>query len=270
MAITKIFTAKSVDEAKELAVNELGVSAEKITFNVIEEPKKSLFGKIKGEAKVEASYEETKADLASAYIKKVLVDMGIEDAKVETEEIENGAKIELYGTGLEELIGKKGDLLDSLQYLASLICNRIDRDYYRISLDSYGFREKRKEQLEELAKKIASSVKRNGRTSALEPMNPYERRIIHATVSEIEGVTSRSVGEEPYRKVLISSTEKRERRDGGRGFKGGNRRGSNGGRRGQRPAKSFDISTSFEKDYKKPKPEDTLDLGSGLYSKIEF
>lgn len=268
MTVTKIFTAKSVDEAKELAVKELGVAIERITFSVLEEPKKTLFGKTKGEAKLEASYEETKADLARGYILKVLLDMGIEDAKAETEEVENGAKIELYGTGLEELVGKKGDLLDSLQYLASLICNRIDRDYYRISLDCYGFREKRKGQLEELAKKIAANVKRNGRTSALEPMNPYERRIVHATVSEIEGVTSRSVGEEPYRKVLISSTEKRERRDGGRGFKGSNRRG--GGRRNQRPARSFDITTSFEKDYKKPKPEDTLELGSGLYSKIEF
>ena len=181
---------------------------------------------------------------------------------------ENGAKLELFGEGLEELIGKKGEMVDSLQYLASLICNRIDRDYYRISLDCCGFRERRKEQLEELAKKICASVKRSGRTSALEPMNPYERRIIHATVSEIEGVTSRSVGEEPYRKVLISSTEKRERRDDRRGgFKGG-KRGNQ--RRGARPAKSFDITTSFEKDYKKPKPEDTLELGSGLYSKIEF
>lgn len=265
---TQIFTAKSVDEAKALAVSEFGVDAEKITFNVLEEPKKTLFGKTKGEAKVEASYEETKADVASAYIIKVLREMGISDARIEVEEIENGAKLELFGEGLEELIGKKGEMVDSLQYLASLICNRIDRDYYRISLDCCGFRDRRKEQLEELAKKICASVKRSGRTSALEPMNPYERRIIHATVSEIEGVTSRSVGEEPYRKVLISSTEKRERRDDRRGgFKGG-KRGNQ--RRGARPAKSFDITTSFEKDYKKPKPEDTLELGSGLYSKIEF
>lgn len=266
---TQIFTAKTVDEAKELAASEFGVSIEKITFTVIEEPKKTLFGKIKGEAKVEASFEETKADLAAAYIVKVLREMGIEDVRIETEEVENGAKLELFGEGLEELIGKKGEIIDSLQYLSSLICNRIDRDYYRISLDCCGFREKRKQQLEELAKKISANVKRSGRTSALEPMNPYERRIVHATVSEIEGVTSRSVGEEPYRKVLISSTEKRERRDDRKGgFNKGGRRGSQ--RRGARPAKSFDITTSFEKDYKKPKPEDTLELGSGLYSKIEF
>ncbi len=268
MEIKKEFTAKSVDEAKELAVAEFKVAAERIAFTVLEEPKKTLFGKIKGEARIEASYEETKADLATAYIVKVLTAMGIENVNARAEEVENGAKIELTGDGLEELVGKKGELIDSLQYLSSLICNRIDRDYYRISLDCYGFREKRKAQLEDLARKIAANVKRNGRTSALEPMNPYERRIVHAAVSDIEGVTSRSVGEEPYRKVLISSTEKRERRDDHRGgFKGGRRGGQ---RRPQRQPKSFDITTSFEKDYKKPKPEDTLDLGSGLYSKIEF
>ena len=98
-------------------------------------------------------------------------------------------------------------------------------------------------------------------------MNPYERRIIHAAVSEIEGVTSRSVGEEPYRKVIISSTEKKPYRGGYKGGKG------NGGRRGGKRPRSkphYDITTSFEKDYKKPKPEDDLDLGSGLYGKIEF
>ena len=103
-------------------------------------------------------------------------------------------------------------------------------------------------------------------------MNPYERRIIHAVVSEIEGVTSQSKGEEPYRKVIISSTNPRrggDRRDFKRGGKGGNRR--NGGRKGGRRPQStgFDFTTSFEKEYKKPKPEDSM-LGSGLYSKIDI
>lgn len=275
MTPKKTFTAKTIEEAKEMAAAEFGVAQERINFEIIEEPKKTLFGKTKGEAIVSACYEETKTDLAANYIVTILRDMGIADAKAEPTEIENGVMLEITGTGFEELIGKKGEILDSLQYLASLICNKIDREYFRISVDSYGFRASRKVQLEELAKKIAENVKRNGRTSALEPMNPYERRIIHATVSEIEGVTSRSVGEEPYRKVLVSSTEKKpfdrnnDRRGGG--YKGNNRRGGNGGnRRPPRPQKSFDITTSFEKDYKKPKPEDSLDLGSGLYSKIEF
>lgn len=262
MIMKEIFTAKSVEEAKALACEKFGVNEDKITFEVIEEPKKSLFGKIKGEAKVEAEYTETKADLSVKYIKNVLLAAGIKNVTAEVKEIENGAEIELGGEDIESFIGKKGEALDSLQYLASLACNKIDRDYFRISIDCNGFRERRKTQLEELAKKMSANVKKNGRTAALEPMNPYERRIIHAAVSEIEGVTSRSVGEEPYRKVLISSTEKRA-------FKGEKRERRGGKKNFSRPQKSFDITTSFEKEYKKPKPEDTM-TGAGLYSKIEF
>ncbi len=263
----QIFTAASVEEAKELAVKEFGVSEEKISFNVLEEPKKSLFGKIKSEAKVEAEYTETKTDIAVKYIVDVLKAMELENVSVEAQEKEDGAVIEVNADGFEEMLGKKGELLDSLQYLASLACNRIDRDYFRISTDCNGFRERRKTQLEELARKIANNVKKNGRSSALEPMNPYERRIVHAAVSEIEGVTSQSKGEEPYRKVIISSTNPRKFDDRGGYRKGG--RGRRNDRRSRPRSSGFDITTSFEKDYKKPKPEDSMQ-GAGLYSKIEF
>ena len=248
----QVFTAATVEEAKQLASEVFAVSEEKISFSVLEEPKKGLFGKIKGEAKVEAEYSETKTDIAVKYIKNVLAAMEIANA--------------IGGDGFEDMLGKKGELLDSLQYLASLVCNKMDRDYFRISTDCNGFREKRKTQLEELARKIANNVKKNGRSSALEPMNPYERRIVHAAVSEIEGVTSQSKGEEPYRKVIISSTNPRKFDDRG-GFKRGGRGRRNGGRNNR--SKGFDITTSFEKDYKKPKPEDSM-KGAGLYSKIEF
>ena len=267
----ELFTAASVEEARALAAETFGVSQEKITFTVIEEPKKSLFGKVKGEAKVEAEYTETKTDIAVKYIKNVLVAMGIENVTISSTEIENGVSLEIGGDGFEELVGKKGELLDSLQYLASLVSNRIDRDYFRITTDCNGFRERRKKQLEELAVKIANNVKKSGRSSALEPMNPYERRIIHAAVSEIEGVTSQSKGEEPYRKVIISSTNPRKYDD-----RGGYRKGGRGGRRNDRrkggrnnQSRGFDFTTSFEKEYKKPKPEDSM-TGAGLYSKIEF
>jgi spoIIIJ-associated protein len=262
------FSAPTVEEAKALAAQEFGVSEDKINFTVIEEPKKSLFGKVKGDAKVEAEYTETKTDITVKYIRKVLTGMGVENITIDVTEIENGISLEINGDGFSEMIGGKGELLDSLQYLASLVCNKVDREYFRITTDSNGFRERRKKQLEELAAKIANNVKKSGRSSALEPMNPYERRIIHAAVSEIEGVTSQSKGEEPYRKVIISSTEKRS---GGRGY-GSDRRGGDrrGGRRNDRkPRAHFDITTSFEKDYKKPKPEDIM-KSAGLYSKIEF
>lgn len=269
----QVFTAKTLDEAKALAAAEFKADVEKITFTVLEEPKKGLFG-MKGEAKVEAEYEKSKPELAADYIVTVMESMGFETPNIEISEIEGGSLLEISGEGVEGIIGRRGETLDALQYLASLVANRSDKNYYRIATDCCGFRAKRKVQLEELAKKMVAKAKRTGRTVALEPMNPYERRIIHAAVSEIENATSRSVGEEPYRKVLISSTERTERSGGYRGRKndgkGGDRKGGRkGGRRREEfKARSLDISSSFEKDYKKPKPED--DMGSGLYSKIEF
>lgn len=260
----QIFTAKTLDEAKNLACVEFGVAEEKISFTVLEEPKKGLFG-YKGEAKVEAEYAPTKAEEACNYVCKVMVAMGFNKPEIEVEEVEGGAVLKLSGEGVDGIIGRRGETIDSLQYLASLACNKHDKDYYRISLDCDDFRARRKVQLEELAKKMAAKAKKTGRTVSLEPMNPYERRIIHAAIAEIEGTTSRSVGEDPYRKVLISSTERKPY--GNRDEKRGGRR--NGGKhREDFKARSLDISSSFEKDYKKPKPED--ELGSGLYSKIEF
>ena len=279
----KIFTAATVEDAKKAAAAEFEVAESEITFTVIEEPKIGLFGRVKGEAKVEAEYEPpvvpveeepvssvnenglTKIEAAKKYMLEVIKAMGIENVEITVTDTENGAMFEIVSEEFSELIGKKGELLDSLQYLSSLVCNKLDREYFRISTDCSGFRERRKTQLEELARKISANVKRSGRTSALEPMNPYERRIIHAAVSEIEGVTSRSTGEEPYRKGLISSTEKKPRNNDFRGGRGG-RKG--GGRRDRKPRAHYDITTSFEKDYKRPKPEDNLN--TGLYGKIEF
>ena len=268
----KIFTAKTVEEAKALAAAEFRTDADKIAFAVLEEPKKTLFGGIKGEAKVEAEYEKSKPELAADYIITVMESMGFNTPTVEISDIEGGSLLEIKGEGVEGIIGRRGDTLDALQYLASLVANRNDRSYYRIATDCCGFREKRKVQLEDLARKMVAKSKRTGRTVALEPMNPYERRIIHAAVSQIENASSRSVGEEPYRKVLITCSDPdRTFRKGGYNKGGkGPRDGRKGGRRREEfKARSLDISSSFEKDYKKPKPED--EMGStGLYSKIEF
>lgn len=269
----QVFTAKTVDEAKEIAAREFNVPMEKIEFTVLEEPKKGLFS-MKGEARVEAEYTQSKPEIAADYIITVMKCMGFKDPVVEISEIEGGSLLEIKGEGAEGIIGRRGETLDALQYLSSLVANRNDRNYYRIATDCCGFRDKRKVQLEELAKKMVAKAKRTGRTVALEPMNPYERRIIHATVSQIENASSRSVGEEPYRKVLISSTEidkngYRSRNDGD--HRGGrNDRNRKGGHRKEEfKARGLDISSSFEKDYKKPKPEDEMG-DSGLYSKIEF
>ena len=257
----EIITAKSVAEAKAKAAELFGTQEDKISFTVLEEPKKGIFG-MKGEAKVEAEYEKSKPEIAADYISDIMVKMGFEKPEITISDIEGGSCLDISGEGADRIIGRRGETIDALQYLASLVCNKSDREYYRIFIDCDGFRARRKAQLEELARKMALKAKRTGRTVALEPMNPYERRIIHAAVAEIENCTSRSVGEDPYRKVLITCTERGDGRRGGKPQQGRTKQ------RREFKARSLDISSSFEKDYKKPRPED--EIGSGLYSKIEF
>lgn len=266
--VKKQFTAETVEEARALAVKEFGVEESRITFTVIEQGKKGILGIGKTDAVIEAEYDPTKTEIAVEYLKSVLDAMNIEN-DLEAEEGDEGVTIEIKGDTTGVVIGRRGETLDALQYLTSMAANRGDKEYYRVTLDSCGYREKRKKILEDLAHKISRSVLRTGRSITLEPMNPYERRIIHAQVSEIEGVTSKSVGEEPYRKVVISSEggrrpdrrrEKNDRRD----------RGERRERRREPHTTSMDLmKTSFEKDYKKPKPEDQFFTG-GLYGKIDI
>ena len=264
--MTQIFTAKTVDEAKAEAVKAFGVDEAKITFEILEEPKKVLFVTT-GEAKVQATYEPERSEIAADYIRNILKGMGI-SAELTVEPSEEGCVIDITGDTSGTVIGRRGETLDAIQYLASMVCNRSDKDYYRITVDCCGYREKRKAILEELAVKISKTVLRTGRTTVLEPMNPYERRIIHSAVAEIEGVTSHSTGEEPYRKVVISSVNGRPERRQGSGKKGGYDKSRR--RRDSQGHTSMDLmKTSFEKDYKKPKPEDTMTDGE-LYGKIEL
>lgn len=271
----KVFTAKSIEEAKAMAAKEFGAEESAISFTVLEEPKKGLFGKLKGDARVEAAMEQTKADIAGDYIRDILKNMDI-DGGVEVRENEDGIFIDILGDTTGAVIGRRGETLDAIQYLASMAANKGDKEYVRITVDCCGYREKRKVILEELAEKIAKTVLRTGRPSTLEPMNPYERRIIHSAVANIEGVTSRSVGDEPYRKVMIASSNPRPRRDR-RDFGRGDRDGYRNDRRPRRDKnpdeytpRSMDMmKTSFEKDYKRPKPEDNLIEGD-LYGKIDI
>lgn len=204
---------QSVEEAIENAIAQLGVSRDECQIEVLEIPKKGLFGKIKGEAVVKATAViqevpecNAKLSVAKKYLLEILGAMGLKEVELEVEEKEDGAVITFNGPGMAILIGHHGETLDALQYLIALNCNRVDGDYYRISLDCGNYREKRQQTLEGLAHRIADKVKKTGRSQFLEPMNPYERRIIHAVVSDIEGVISKSRGDEPNRKVVIMST----------------------------------------------------------------
>ncbi|MDE5855076.1 MAG: Jag N-terminal domain-containing protein [Ruminococcus sp.] len=209
----------------------------------------------------------TKVKIAIDYITSVLKAMNI-NAEFSVYQNETGAIIDIKSDNNGTVIGRRGETLDSIQYLCSIIVNKGDKDYFRITIDCLNYRSKRKETLEQLAVKVAKSVIRSGKSQQLEPMNPYERRVIHSAISEIEGVSSRSVGEEPYRKIIISSLNpKNNKKKNHRDDKKGNRKNE---RRSHEPfeAKAIDLSTSFEKDYKKPKPEDSME--GGLYGKIEF
>ncbi|MDE6775882.1 MAG: protein jag, partial [Ruminococcus sp.] len=214
-----------------------------------------------------------KVKIARDYITSILKAIDI-DVTYTIYQNETGAVINIESNNNGTVIGRRGETLDSIQYLCSIIANKGDKDYFRITIDCLGYRSKRRETLQQLAAKVSKSVIRTGRSQQLEPMNPYERRIIHSTVSGIEGVSSRSVGEEPYRKIIISSTNpKNNSRGRGKGGRHDDRRGNNRNRserRSREPfeSKAIDVSTSFEKEYKKPKPEDSME--GGLYGKIEF
>ncbi|MBR1553969.1 MAG: Jag N-terminal domain-containing protein [Oscillospiraceae bacterium] len=226
-----------------------------------------------------------KIEKAKEYLTGILTAMGVK-AELKVNAGSESAIIEIQTPNSGAVIGKRGETLDSLQYLTFMTANRADKDYYRIILNTANYRERRRKTLEELANKIAKNVLHSHRSTTLEPMNPYERRIIHSAIAEIEGVTSKSIGEEPYRKVVISSTEKPQRSGKRRNYhdkndkndrNDGRNRGRNHGRRDSSrrnsdapPSRiSMDsMKTSFEKDYKRPKPED--DLNAGLYGKIEF
>ncbi len=206
-----------------------------------------------------------KAKIARDYIISVLKAMDV-NAKAKIYQNDSGAVIDLESDNNGAVIGRRGETLDALQYLSSMISNKGDKEYFRITIDCFGYREKRKVTLRQLAVKVAKNVLKTGRSQPLEPMNPYERRVIHSAVSEIEGVSSRSVGEEPYRKIIISSNNPRKKNfDKSKGRGGKN---FNGRKKPRRESKDIDLSTSFEKDYKKPKPDDSIE--GGLYGKIEF
>ena len=203
-----IITAKTVDEAVALAVAELGApDVDSIEYTVLEEGKKGLFGIGAQNAKISASYNVGGEERAFAFVKQLLGDMGIE-AEVSMEDGEDGVKkISVCGEDAAVLIGHHGDTLDSLQYLANLAANkRVDgkkEAYVKINVDVEGYRAKREETLRALARRMAAKVQKYKKSVMLEPMNPYERRIIHSEIQNIQGVSTNSIGSENNRKIVI-------------------------------------------------------------------
>jgi len=203
-----VVSAKSVDEAVALAVAELGApDAQSIEYTVIEEARKGLFGIGASDAKISASYTCGGELDALSFIKNLIADMGIEAEVTMTDGESGEKKISVDGEASAVLIGHHGDTLDQLQYLANLAANKRrggkKDDYVKITVDVEGYRAKREETLRALARRMAAKVQKYKKSVMLEPMNPYERRIIHSEIQNIEGVSTNSIGSENNRKIVI-------------------------------------------------------------------
>ena len=198
-------TAKTVDEAITEATLQLETSSENIEYEVIDHESKGILGIFSKEAKIKVRLKDTVENTVKAFLSKVFKCMEIEATLDVLYDEENAVvEINMRGEDMGVLIGKRGQTLDSLQYLVSLVVNKGTSEYIRVKVDTENYRERRKLTLENLAKNIAFKVKRTKRSVTLEPMNPYERRIIHSALQNDKYVTTHSEGEEPYRKVVVS------------------------------------------------------------------
>ena len=272
---------KTVQDALTQATVTLGLPSDQIEYEVLEEEKSGLLGLFPKPAKIrvrrkgaEGAKTETKEvkaapaaeskeadkpkekpeitrDISTITVKPFLEELfKVMDVDVEIKEEYNAeerqVEVDLSGDSMGMLIGKRGQTLDALQYLTSLTLNKGYDDYVKVKIDTENYRERRKATIENLAKNVAKKVKSSGRTSTLEPMNPYERRIIHAVLQEDKYVETHSEGEEPHRKVVVTvnpefadelrekNRNNRDRRRGGYGGRGGNR-GRGGYNRNRRP-----------------------------------
>ena len=201
----KEFSAKTADEALTNALIQLETSSDQIEYEVIEEEKSGVFGLFSKPARIRVRKKEQVVDRVYDFLKRTFDAMHIDVAiSHEMDEIESTLSIELKGNDMGMLIGKRGQTLDSLQYLTSLVANKNSDKYVKIKIDTENYRQRRKETIENLAKNMANKVKKTGRPAFLEPMNPYERRIIHAALQPDKYVDTHSEGDEPHRKVVIT------------------------------------------------------------------
>ncbi len=198
------FSAKSVEEALALASQQLHKEVQDLDYTVVEEAKKGFLGLGSTDAKITVFYAPTVREATEEFLQTFLTNAGI-NATIHCEEKEQGdISYTLEGEDLGILIGHHGEVLDSLQYLLSLVTNRHGDDFVRVTIDIENYRSKRENTLKALARKTAQRVKKSGRNVTFEPMSAYERRIIHSQAQEIEGVTTHSIGSGDERRVVMS------------------------------------------------------------------
>ena len=199
------FSAKTVSDAITEACKALGVTSDKLDYVIVEEGSAGFLGIGAKNASINAKIKSSVSDVAKDFLNDVFAAMNLTVViNVDYKENERELSIDLAGDDMGVLIGKRGQTLDSLQYLVSLIVNKESTEYIRVKVDTENYRKRRQDTLENLAKNIAFKVKRTKRTVSLEPMNPYERRIIHSALQNDKFVTTHSEGEEPYRHVVVT------------------------------------------------------------------
>lgn len=198
-------SAKTVDDAITEAVIQLGTTHDKIEYEVIEKGSAGFLGIARKDAVIKVRKKNDVEDNIREFLNKVFEAMNLEvEILIEKEESGNIINVELKGSDMGVLIGKRGQTLDSLQYLTNLAVNKNSEEYVKVKIDTEDYRKRRKETLENLAKNIAYKVKRTKRPVSLEPMNPFERRVIHSALQNDKFVTTHSEGEEPYRHVVVT------------------------------------------------------------------
>lgn len=197
-------SAKTVNDAITEACQRLTVTSDKLEYEVIEEGSSGFLGIGSKPAIIKVRVKSSVEDVAKDFLKEVFDAMNIAVIiDVKYDEVNASMDIDLSGDEMGILIGKRGQTLDSLQYLVSLVVNKDVENYIRVKVDTENYRQRRKDTLENLAKNISYKVKRTKRPVSLEPMNPYERRIIHSALQNDKYVTTHSEGDEPFRHVVV-------------------------------------------------------------------
>lgn len=198
-------SAKTIDEALTEASVKLGVPSGEIEYEVIEKGSNGFLGIGSKNAVIKVRKKFSVEDNVREFLTSVFRAMNLEvELIIKVNEEDKLIDVELKGEDMGILIGKRGQTLDSLQYLTNLAVNKSSENYYRVKVDTEDYRKRRKETLENLAKNIAFKVKRTKRSVALEPMNPFERRVIHSALQNDRFVTTHSEGDEPYRHVVVT------------------------------------------------------------------
>lgn len=199
------FSAKTVDEALTEALIKLEATSDQVEYEVLEKESGGFLGMFSKPARIRVCKKESVEEVVTKFLDKLFLNMGIEvEVVMDYDEEASVMNIELKGKDMGVLIGKRGQTLDSIQYLTSLVANKDIENYVKIKMDTENYRQRRKETIENLARNIAGKVKKTRKPAHLEPMNPYERRIIHAALQNDKYVETYSEGEEPYRKVVVT------------------------------------------------------------------